>query len=216
MPRQKNRSTLPQKDFIQIKDDIYILRRDFEKKTYNDILNCALYRYINFEMLYNLLNDKLIVWKKGGMSDKHEAGELYNNYIDSFTIVGDKPTDEQKRRWKVLKEFRKSTASWLTTCFTSDANDDYFFWKCYTSDFLGCRYKTTLRRFINNIDLGNNFELYIGIIEYKSNEIWPNGGLTEYAFSKTKSYQRETELRMYFLPKNPDDDKVKDNQNAIP
>ena len=93
MPRQKNRSTLPQKDFIQIKDDIYILRRDFEKKTYNDILNCALYRYINFEMLYNLLNDKLIVWKKGGMSDKHEAGELYNNYIDSYTIVGDKPTD---------------------------------------------------------------------------------------------------------------------------
>ncbi|MDE5822813.1 MAG: hypothetical protein K2H63_10085 [Paramuribaculum sp.] len=200
MPQQQE-TTLPKEKFHHYKENIYILKpRDC---TIEELLDKPIYRYINFDMLYQLLNGKLIVWRKGGMSDKHEAGDLYNPFIDSFTSVGDKPTDKQKRRWKVLKELRKSTACWLTTCFTSDANDDYFFWKCYTSNFLGCRYKTTLRRFINNIDLGNNYELYIGIIDYKHYETWPSGGLTEYAFSKTISYQRENELRLYFLPKAP-------------
>lgn len=193
--------TLPKEKFHHYKENIYILEPD--DCTIEELLDKPIYRYINFEMLYNLLNDKLLVWRKGGFDDLHEQGKNQNPFSHQLKCVGEniesEITPEDTIRFNNIFSMRSHTSHWLTTCFSKDADDDYFFWKCYTSNWLGARYKTTLGKILDNLVLDKRYNLFIGSIQYGSE--YNGNNLTQYVFRKTKSYEHEHELRIYFLPK---------------
>ena len=200
MPKEIEHTSLPKEDFFEIRDNIFLRKKDFE--AYASILDIPIYRYINFDMLYNLLNDKLIVWRKGGFSDLHECGKNQNPFGHQLKCVGVETTSEDINRWNNIEAMRINTADWLTTCFSKDANNDYFFWRCYTSNWLGARYKTTLAKILDNLVLDDKYSLIIGSMQYYETEYYGNN-LSQYIFHKINAYKHEQELRIYFIPKEP-------------
>lgn len=186
--------TLPKDKFYEVKPGFYMDRKDSDY-----LLDVPLFRYVSLETLYALLQNKIIVSRKNEFSDKHEQGCNYNPFGFQLSCVGYPVTDEDKELWKSIIRMRERTALWYTLCFTFDADDDYLFWKCYTPNGKGARFQTSLRQIINSIEIDSDYEIFIGTITYGDESYSWN--LYNYAFRKIIAYKRETELRIYFIPK---------------
>lgn len=194
---------LPKDQFIQIRENIYYYTKG---PKIEDIITQPIYRYMS--ELYPLLTGNIHLSQRIDFSDAYEHGVDRNPFAHQLTCVGVEVTQQDEDRFRMIERERLSTLNWSTICFAFDAEDDYFFWNCYTSENFGIRYQTTLQKLIDSIVLPDNYEMFIGVIDYKRD--CPSQKISDYAFHKFEGYKRETELRIYFLPKEKNLEPLKD------
>lgn len=194
-----NRTKIPVLDKNQCKEirkDVFLYGDD------SDItLDTKICRYMNFEHLVTILKGRLYVPMKKKFSDLHESGHHYNEFIYRLKPVGDS-SEKYEKIFDDEKEKRVGSQYWLTLCFTTDVREDYFFWRTYTNGKCGVRITTTIKQFLDSLSF-DGYELFIGKMKYVDCEC-PSHNVNQYAFWKTDAYKNESELRIYFQPKQQD------------
>ncbi|MCM1031334.1 MAG: hypothetical protein NC410_07860 [Oscillibacter sp.] len=194
-----NNLSLDKKLFSEIQPDVFL-----HQGVKESILTDPIFKYQNIAFFYQLLKGEIYIPIRKEFSDLHEHGECYNPWGDHFLPVDQEAIPADKARWAEEEAKRKSVSFWNALCFTTDPDENYFFWSTYTSKCFGIRFQTTIQKLIESIQFAG-YELYIGKIEYSPNDIEPRCyKIEEYAFSKIKAYKDEKELRIYFLPKQQD------------
>lgn len=194
-----NRTKIPVLDKNQCKEirkDVFLYGDDSDK-----ILDTKICRYMNFKHLVPILKGRLYVPMKKKFSDLHESGHHYNEFIYRLKPVEDS-LEKYEKIFEAEKEKRVGSQYWLTLCFTTDVREDYFFWRTYTNEKCGVRITTTIQQFLDSLSF-DDYELFIGKMKYFGYEC-PSHNVNQYAFWKTDSYKNESELRIYFQPKQQD------------
>lgn len=175
-------------------------------------LDTPICRYIDLDILVLLLqNNTFYLNRRRMFSDRNEHGWTgnFNRFMMPVSSDEDKEEKENERNYyksqfKEDYDNRKAIADWLTICFTENTTENYFFWRAYTHHRFGIRICTSIKNFCDSIMQNNDYEFFIGKIEYGQNceKLCLNNKITTYAFAKTMPYQDEREIRVYVFPIN--------------
>lgn len=154
---------------------------------------------MDLSALFGVMEGHFRISRRKDYSDICEHGVVTLRCAEFLLPAGDPITENDRRRWAEYEEFRKATGNLLCSCFTTTSAEMHSMWLSFTSGYTGVRIQTTVGAFAESLK-DSGFKLFIGPMNYYDVEI---GAIdrTKYIFAKNKCYEPESELRIYFQPK---------------
>lgn len=166
-------------------------------------LDMKIYRYMDFDVLLQILNNKFFVSRKYAFSDKFDTGMkiplqlLYKlDVMDKGKII---PCVEKKYSLEGYYELVKKSKNYLASCWTTN-KDDILMWNSYTQAHCGVCIESTIKKVLNSLQPLEGYHVYCSKMYYAGYDQLED--TEEYLFRKLSSYQHENEIRFYFLEDN--------------
>ena len=182
--------------------DTSYLEKTFTRITNNVWLNSninpdtVIVRYINLPILLGLINGEYYFTYRSSFTDQHEKGEFYDsrNLFKHFYPANGHAPKKVLEQWKLQDSQRDICYSLPCSCWSLEERENYLMWKAYSSNNIGIRVQSTIKRFTESLDLRNN-KLFGSKMEY-GKESYPNQ-IFNWMFWKQEHYDNEKEYRFY-------------------
>lgn len=164
-------------------------------------LSTVMYRYIDLDRLFPILEGNFYFPRKGMFYDAYDAGtKVHLNAMGRIRPIEphrteyphDKIDDDNE---KLQKNIARST-EFLASCWSA-LGDSYLLWKAYTSGNMGVCIETRVEDFIYSFEnFGERIPL-LGKMHYQSYEY--HMAFIEYLFRKIRAFENENEYRIYLI-----------------
>lgn len=176
----------------------------YERKDYpNEMqLSTIMYRYIDLDRLFPILDGKFLFPRKGMFYDAYDAGtKMHFN-----TIARIRPIDPNRKEYprdkiddnnELLQKNIKRSQVLLTSCWSA-LGDSYLFWKAYTSGNMGVCIETKVEDFIYSFETFGERVPLLGKIHYCGYGY--SMAFIDYLFRKIRAFENENEYRIYLFP----------------
>lgn len=166
-------------------------------------LDMKIYRYMDFDVLLQILNKHFFVSRKYSFADKYDAGRtvplqpLFQLYVmDKGKAI---PCVKKKYSLEEYYELVRKSKNYLVSCWTTN-KDDILMWNSYTQAHCGVCIESTIRKVLNSLQPLEGYHVYCSQMYYAGYDQLE--AAEEYLFRKLSSYQHENEIRFYFLENN--------------
>lgn len=165
-------------------------------------LDMKIYRYMDFDVLLQILNKHFFVSRKYSFADKYDAGRtvplqpLFQLYVmDKGKAI---PCVKKKYFLEEYYELVRKSKNYLVSCWTTN-KDDILMWNSYTQLHSGVCIESTIKQVLLSLQpldchVWCSQMYYDGYDQLETAE--------EYLFRKLPSYQHENEVRFYFWEDN--------------
>ena len=167
---------------------------------HNELLDKEIVRYTSLENLKLLLDGRLYATQRKQFIDKRECGRV-RNLKNAFRFQLASGIDSE--HWKQVDDKIMYAGELLTSCWSSDTQEDVLMWKAYNATV---RIKTTVKKMLDFIYDPNIKMIFCNRMRYEQER--PYYMVEEAMFSKNYSYHNEQEIRFYFDVLNKKESKI--------
>ena len=157
---------------------------------HKELLEKEIVRYTSLENLKLLLDGRLYATQRKKFIDKRECGRV-KNLKNAFRFQLASGIDSE--HWKQVDDKIMYAGELLTSCWSSDTQEDVLMWKAYNATV---RIKTTVKKILDSINDPNIEMVFCDRMRYEQEH--PYYTVEEAIFTKNYSYHNEQEIRFYF------------------